>query len=158
MLLIFGTIASTRAQQIIPLGDTVRVLPKQKRLRHDSVERYVQINSIHIPGNKRTLKTIITGELRLKEGDIISDHDLEYVIKKDQQKLFNLHLFNTVSIRTVALDSTLIDLQVNLEERWFSFPVPRFQLSDRNFNEWWQNYNHDMSQVNYGIKLYQYNL
>ena len=33
-----------------------------------------------------------------------------------------------------------------------------FQLADRNFNEWWENYNHDLSRVIYGLKLYQYNM
>jgi len=89
---------------------------------------------------------------------VISKNNLTYVIQKDQQKIFNLHLFNTVSIRPVPVDTVLVDLVVEVEERWYTFPVPRFQLSDRNFNEWWQNYNHDLSRVNYGLKLYQYNV
>jgi hypothetical protein len=31
-------------------------------------------------------------------------------------------------------------------------------LSDRNFNDWWQNYDHDWKRVNYGLKLYQFNM
>lgn len=119
---------------------------------------YVRVNEIRIVGNRRTRTGIILRELRLKNGSVICKNDIDYVIKKDQQKVFNLHLFNTVSIRPVEVDTVSIDLVVEVEERWYTFPVPRFQLADRNFNEWWQNYNHDLSRVNYGLKLYQYNL
>jgi outer membrane protein assembly factor BamA len=139
-------------------GDTIRALPGRKKFNPDSAQSYVHIDDIVIKGNKRTRQSIIQRELRLKPGDIISENDLAYVIKKDQQKLFNLHLFNTVSILPVKKDSIHIDLHVEVNERWFTFPIPRFQLSDRNFNEWWQNYHHELNRVNYGLKLYQYNL
>jgi hypothetical protein len=50
-----------------------------------------------------------------------------------------------------------IDLLVEVDERWYTWPIPIFELSDRNFNEWWQNYNHDFGRVNYGLRLEQYN-
>jgi hypothetical protein len=50
-----------------------------------------------------------------------------------------------------------IDILVELTERWYIFPVPIFELSDRNFNEWWNNYNHDLTRINYGVRLYKYN-
>jgi outer membrane protein assembly factor BamA len=150
---------SAKAQHdTTPLGDTVRLFSRQKTSHYDSSAGYVQIRRILIAGNRRTRTSIILRELRLKEGDVVSKSDLEYLIKKDQEKLFNLHLFNTASIRPVEVDSAVVDLQIDLEERWYSFPVPRFQLSDRNFNEWWQNYDHAWNRVNYGLKLYQYNL
>jgi len=139
-------------------ADTIKIPANKKKLPTDSVDRYLQINKILITGNKLTRKGIILRELRLKTGDVISEQDLDFVIQKDQQKLFNLHLFNTVKIKPIELDSGLVDLLIELEERWFTFPVPRFQLSDRNFNEWWENYNHEWNRVNYGLKLYQYNL
>jgi outer membrane protein assembly factor BamA len=152
------TISAHTQPETVTSADTVRVLQGKKKSKPDWVESYVQIQKILVTGNRRTRENIILRELRLKEGDIISESDLAFVIKKDQQKLFNLHLFNTVSIDQIKVDSSVINLQVRLEERWFSFPVPRFQLSDRNFNEWWQNYHHDFNRVNYGLKLYQYNL
>ena len=158
-LFVFFVIAnSTHAHDAGVLGDTVRVSARRKEPLDHSVEAYVRINHVSITGNKHTRSNIVYRELKLKEGDIISQSDLPYVLKKDEQKLFNLHLFNTVRIQTVNVDAESIDLNVELEERWYSFPIPRFQLSDRNFNEWWQNYNHEWNRVNYGVKLYQYNL
>jgi hypothetical protein len=51
-----------------------------------------------------------------------------------------------------------IDILVDLNERWYTFPSPVFELSDRNFNEWWQNYHHDFKRINYGLRLYQFNM
>jgi outer membrane protein assembly factor BamA len=58
----------------------------------------------------------------------------------------------------MELEPDHIDLLVNLNERWYTFPAPIFELSDRNFNEWWQNYNHDFRRVYYGLRLYQFNM
>lgn len=124
----------------------------------DSLKNFLKVNSIIIRGNKLTRTTIILRELQLKEGDVVTPADLHGILEKDARKLFNLHLFNTATVKPVYLENGMIDILVEVTERWYTFPVPRFQLSDRNFNEWWQNYYHDFSRVNYGIKLYQYNL
>ncbi len=140
------------------LADTVKRSSRNKGFNSDSVGRYVEVNRIIILGNKLTRKSIILRELSLKKGDIISDLDLPFVLEKDQRKLFNLHLFNTVTIKPLDMGNGVVDLLIEMDERWYTFPIPIFQLSDRNFNEWWENYNHDFSRVNYGLKLYQYNV
>ena len=35
-----------------------------------------------------------------------------------------------------------------LSERWYIFPLPIFEIVDRNFNEWWRS--KDYSKINYG--------
>jgi outer membrane protein assembly factor BamA len=140
-------------------ADTVKFGNGSKQsLSADTAKRYLQIQKIIIVGNNLTRNSIILRELKLKRGDVVTETDLERIIKKDQQKLFNLHLFNTATIRPIPIDTNTIDLLVEVDERWYTFPIPRFQLSDRNFNEWWENYDHDWSRVNYGLKLYQYNI
>jgi hypothetical protein len=79
-------------------------------------------------------------------------------LEKDERKLFNLHLFNTAKIQVLEIGNGLIDLLVEVQERWYFFPQLIFKLSDRNFNEWWQNYNHDFSRVNYGLRLHHNNM
>lgn len=139
-------------------GDTVKIVTPKNILKQDTGGRYLRINKIEISGNNLTRNSIILRELLVKEGSIIHEQELDYIFTKAQQRLFNLHLFHTATIKPVYLDSATIDLKVDVQERWYTFPVPRFQLSDRNFNEWWQNYNHDWNRVNYGLKLYQYNI
>ena len=115
------------------------------------------VGRIIIIGNKKTTDRIILRELSLKTTDTILESHLEKIIKRDKLKIYNLRLFNTVSIRAVEIQENIIDLIVEVSERWYLLPIPIFELSDRNFNEWWQNYNHTLNRVNYGLRLYQNN-
>ncbi len=124
----------------------------------DSLEaQLLQVNRILIVGNKVTLDRIILRELTLKPSDTINSLLLPQVIVRDKNKIYNLRLFNTVEIRPILLSGGRVDILVEVTERWYTFPVPIFELSDRNFNEWWQNYDHDIRRVNYGLRLYKYN-
>jgi len=110
-----------------------------------------------IIGNKVTRDQIITRELSLKPGDTVTAKRLRHILTRDRNKIYNLRLFNTVTIRLLQLSGTEIDLLIEVTERWYTFPVPIFELSDRNFNEWWQNYDHRFNRINYGLRLYQFN-
>jgi outer membrane protein assembly factor BamA len=138
------------------LPDTISTTPI--RSVSDSVGRFIHINRIFIVGNRITRDQIVLRELTLKQGDIIYSLDLPKILERDKKKLINTRLFNTAEIRTLELQPDHIDLLIDLNERWYTFPAPIFELSDRNFNEWWQNYNHDFSRVNYGLRLYQFNM
>ena len=127
-------------------------------LEMDTVEfQLLQVNQILIVGNKTTHDRIILRELSLHPGDTISNKEITKVLQKDRNKIYNLRLFNTVDINTISHAQGKVDLLIELTERWYTFPVPIFELSDRNFNEWWQTYNHDFRRVNYGLRLYRYN-
>jgi len=156
------SVSATGKSYVFPTNPAYDTLKKNGRNRdkeiHDSTRYYITINRIFILGNKRTRENIIIRELTLKSGDSISNVEIQKIIEKDQNKLFNLHLFNSAEIRLLELQQGLADVLVEVNERWYTFPVPIFQLSDRNFNEWWENYNHDFKRVNYGLKLYQYNM
>jgi outer membrane protein assembly factor BamA len=148
------TVSSAFAFTDVP-ADTIR---RNKRNTTVDTSRYVQINNITIAGNTLTRSSIILRELALKPGDVVQKGYLSEIYEKDKRKLFNLHLFHTVQIYSLDAGDNTIDVLVDVVERWFTFPIPIFKLSDRNFNEWWENYDHDFSRVNYGLKLYQYNL
>ncbi|MBL7856939.1 MAG: hypothetical protein JNM57_04560 [Cyclobacteriaceae bacterium] len=139
------------------LSDSVK-RPSKNKTQIDSTGKFVEINRIFVIGNRITRDKIILRELSLKSGDIVYTGDLSTIIDLDKKKLVNTRLFNTVEIRTLEVDPKKIDLLIDLNERWYTFPAPIFELADRNFNEWWQNYNHDFRRVNYGLKLYQFNM
>ncbi len=124
----------------------------------DTVGHFVQINRIFIIGNRITRDQIVLRELSLKQGDVVWSTDLASTIEMDRKKLINTRLFNKVELKTLELEPGKVDLLIDVDERWYTFPAPLFELSDRNFNEWWQNYNHDFHRVNYGLRLYQYNM
>jgi len=115
------------------------------------------LNRVIIIGNKKTLDRIILRELSLKEGDSVMRFELEEVLVRDKNKIYNLRLFNLATLQTLELPDKTFDLLIEVEERWYIFPVPIFELSDRNFNEWWENYDHKLNRVNYGLRLFQYN-
>ena len=121
------------------------------------VNRILSIDRVLIIGNKVTRSRIITRELSLAPGDTISSTLLQGTLQWDKNKLYNLRLFNTVSVRALELNNDHVDILVEVTERWYIFPAPIFELSDRNFNEWWNNYNHDFSRINYGVRLYKNN-
>jgi len=124
----------------------------------DSAGRFIRINRILIVGNKVTRDQIVLRELTLHPGDIAYSSEIPIILDLDKKKLINTRLFNTVEIRVLEFQLDQIDILIDLNERWYTFPAPIFELSDRNFNEWWQNYNHDFNRVNYGLRLYQYNM
>jgi outer membrane protein assembly factor BamA len=119
--------------------------------------RILTVNRILIIGNRVTKDRIISRELTLKVGDTVSLKRLHHEIVWDKRRIYNLRLFHTVTVRSLELGANLVDLLVEVTERWYTFPIPIFELSDRNFSDWWQNYNHDISRVNYGLSLTRYN-
>jgi outer membrane protein assembly factor BamA len=124
----------------------------------DTTQKFIEINRILIVGNRITRDQIISRELTLKPGDIIYVADLPGILDLDKKKLINTKLFNTVEIKTLPLDDRKVDLVIDVNERWYTFPSPIFELADRNFNEWWENYNHDFRRLNYGVRLSQHNM
>lgn len=120
-------------------------------------DRLLHVDRVIIIGNKVTKRRIIERELSLKPGDTIRARRLSPSLEWDKHKLYNLRLFNTVSVRALDMGNDHLDILVDLTERWYIFPVPIFELSDRNFNEWWNNYNHDLTRINYGLRIYKYN-
>ena len=119
--------------------------------------RLLTIGRILIAGNAVTRERIILRELSLATGDTLSRSKLEQVLETNRIRIYNLRIFNRVTLEPLELVPGTIDLLVEVQERWYTYPVPLFELSDRNFNDWWQNYNHDLSRVNYGLRLFQYN-
>lgn len=115
------------------------------------------IRRIIVAGNKVTKERIILRELSLHPGDLLKRSELASAIAQQQKRIYNLLLFNRVTIEPLEIDPGVIDLLIEVNERWYTYPIPIFELSDRNFNEWWENYDRDLSRVNYGLRLYQYN-
>lgn len=124
------------------------------------------IEDITIQGNKKTKLWVINRELDIKKGDTLTSQALDSLVKLNQQKIFNTQLFLEVKIESIfsKLDNLsndslrvkifeFVKINISLKERWYVFPIPIFELSDRNFNEWWNTYNHDLSRTNYGIRF-----
>jgi outer membrane protein assembly factor BamA len=115
---------------------------------------FKKINSLTLIGNKKTKREIILRELILHEGDSIRENKINDAVQHSKENLLNTSLFNFVDIFYKTEDS-LIDVIIVVSERWYIWPLPIFELVDRNLNEWLLT--KDFSRTNYGLYLAIYN-
>lgn len=114
----------------------------------------VRVNSITVIGNKKTRREIILRELAFHEGSCIPEDKINEGIQHSKENLLNTSLFNFVDIFYKPQDTT-IDIIIIVSERWYIWPLPIFELVDRNLNEWLLT--KDFSRTNYGMYLAIYN-
>ena len=121
-----------------------------------SLKAQKTISSILINGNNKTKKEIILRELELKLDSVYSQDELKIKILKSKNNLTNLKLFNFVEIKSLEADQD-VEIYINVIEKWYIWPYPIFELSDRNFNTWWEEFSEnnysDFSRINYGVFL-----
>ncbi|MBK7175475.1 MAG: hypothetical protein IPH84_20170 [Bacteroidales bacterium] len=116
----------------------------------DADHPWFVVNKISFLGNAITKDVILYRELLFKEGDTLYSSDYEQRIEQSRKNLLNTSLFNFVSIYEVKNGNSL-DIRIEVVERWYIWPSPIFELTDRNFNSWWKS--RDYSRVNYGFRL-----
>jgi outer membrane protein assembly factor BamA len=118
---------------------------------------YVIIREISIEGNRRTKERIILRELSFKTGDTIAVESIEKVLLLNRNRIFNTGLFVITKLE-LSGDSVYKKINIRLKERFYTYPIPIFELADRNFNEWWQQRGHDIHRTNIGINFQQKNV
>ena len=111
----------------------------------------VIISDIDISGNDITKDWVILRELQLKIGDRVHRATLDSILQKEADKIFNTDLFVTSNIGYETSPYNEVELSVAVLEKWYTFPVPALDFGDRNFNEWWQNQDRDLSRLVYGF-------
>ena len=117
-------------------------------------EAQITVTSITLNGNLKTQNDIILRELSFEENKSYSNEDLTKKIEESKANLINLKLFNFVEINKNENKDT-VQITVDVIERWYIWPYPIFEISERNFNTWWKefaanNYS-DFSRLNYGL-------
>ena len=125
-------------------GQSVDPLPKK-------IIRFCVIHSISLSGNKRTKQKIIFRELTFHEGDTIAIEELDFRLLRSKQNLLNTSLFNFVTVDTIPFFNEQIDIHIDVTERWYIFPIPIFEIAERNFNTWWET--KDLKRASYGMYL-----
>jgi len=119
----------------------------------------VIINAVHLEGNEKTRPTVIFRELDIKIGDTISLAQLDEIFERNKLRILGTGLFNSVviNLKNYKPSSKQTDIQISFQENWYLFPVPIFELADRNFSVWWEEQNKSLSRVNYGFRISHYN-
>jgi len=114
---------------------------------------YAVVEDIQVLGNNKTKKEVILRELAFSPGDSVQLDQLTQKIERSQSLLMNTNLFSKVTITYQdwsGVDNH-ISIKVEVKEAWYIYPVPSFQLADRNFNVWWVDHNAALSRTNYGM-------
>ena len=115
-----------------------------------------KVNKITIVGNEITKEKIILRELSFTKDDLIKAGEIDEQIKSSKSNLTNLNLFNFITIKH-EIRNEKINFTIELIERWYIWPYPIFEISERNFNVWWQDFKEsdytDFSRLNYGLFL-----
>ena len=95
-------------------------------------------------------------EVVIRSNTFYEYKDLKEAIKSTKNNLINLKLFNFVEIEELT-NSDTTNIIINLTERWYIWPYPILEISERNFNSWWREFSSnnytDFSRLNYGIFL-----
>jgi outer membrane protein assembly factor BamA len=110
----------------------------------------VYVQQVVIVGNKKTREAVILREMSFHVGDSIPKDRLDKIIERNQQNIFNLELFNRVEIQSEVVDDRLYVI-IAVAERWYIFPIPQFDIEERNTYDFFQNPN--LHRLVYGMNL-----
>ena len=130
--------------------------PSVDTIPADNDKRQFVVGTISITGNHRTKPYIISRELPFKTGDSISMSELVEGFARGKEHLNNTRLFNEVVVYLKGFRGFAADVQVDVKERWYIFPLPYVQPVDRNFTTWAEK-NYSLSRLNYGLRFAFYN-
>jgi outer membrane protein assembly factor BamA len=118
---------------------------------------YFIIGDIIVSGNKHTKDYIIERELPFKSGDSLQLSELVKQFEVAREQLINTRLFLEAVVAVKAIHGYVVDVGIDIKERWYIFPIPYVKPIDRNLAEWAkQGYGTD--RLNYGFKFVHYNM
>jgi outer membrane protein assembly factor BamA len=113
------------------------------------------IKEINVSGNRTTRERIIIRELTFHKGDTISISAIEDKVIRSRENLLNTSLFNYVTITKIVTPPDILDINIIVEERWYTWPAVILKYDDRNFSSWLRS--KDLSRSKYGFSVEKYN-
>ena len=128
--------------------------PNSGTIIHDTITApYIILDDIVVKGNDRTKERIIMRETGYKKGDTIPAKLVDKQLIWIKRRIFNTTLFLRVDINLAGADSIYKTLYIGVTERFYVSILPTGGLADRNFNEWWEDRNHDLRRIYYGLNI-----
>lgn len=128
-------------------------LAKAHTVQHS--EEYVVIENIRLLGNKTTKDFILIRELPFSQGDTIHTATFPEQLRLAEENLNNLLLFNYLEITPLPeVDNpSSITLIIEVEERWYIWPLIEFKLEERNLSAWLQNWDFKKITIEAGARI-----
>ena len=126
----------------------------QNTLTHAQSTTAVMVDSIVIVGNQKTKRSYMLREMTFQERDTIPLSILGNILETNRLRLLNTSLFVSVKLNVNKWqDDNHVTVTITCLENWYFYPIPIFELADRNFNVWWTEMKRDLSRTNYGMRL-----
>lgn len=126
-----------------------------QRLSFDSSRLFI-ISDITITGNKHTTPATILREVSFQ----VDDHyPLNIIVDKfyeTRKQLMNTGLFRNVVVSLKSLQGYNVYVNIEVEEKWYIYPIPFLRPVDKSFHDWWTK-DRSIDRVNYGIRLEHHN-
>jgi outer membrane protein assembly factor BamA len=115
----------------------------------------IVVEKITMEGNRRTREEIVLRELKFRTGDTVMISALEKLLEESEQLVMNTGLFNSANIiiKNWRGADNHVHFHLELAETWYIYPIPIFELADRNFNVWWVEQNRSLQRINFGIQF-----
>ena len=119
----------------------------------------VVLQQIQYEGNKKTKPKVIQRELLFQPGDTLSLLEIEQLFSDTRLQILSTGLFNDVilNLSDYRTAEGTTDITITVEENWYLFPVPIFELADRNFSVWWNEQDKSLARTNYGVRINHFN-
>lgn len=126
-------------------------------IAQDSTNHYIHIRNIIFEGNKITKNFVILRELPFAVGDSIKSNAIIETVEYGKQRILNSKLFTEVKYNIKNWEKDSIDIIYKLSELFYYTAHPYFELADRNFNVWWNQFRHDFARINIGADFHRRN-
>ena len=119
----------------------------------------VRVDDVLLLCHKKTRARVIFREMTFGRGEVLAKEDFLYEVGRSYNNLMNTGLFASVDMEydSTAMEEGSTIVLVRMRETWYIYPVPEFELADRNFNVWWNEQERSLDRVNVGGKLTYYN-
>jgi outer membrane protein assembly factor BamA len=102
--------------------------PDTKVLADDGLK---VVKTVFVVGAKKTKEWVIFREMTIQKGDSIHLKDLPAKIKRSEENIYNLALFNEVKIHERVLEDELHFI-ISVKERWYILGAPQLSVEERN--------------------------
>jgi len=149
-----------QANQTPQTNQTTQTIQSPSGQSNPNNLEYAVIHNIYVEGNKRTKTDVILRELDFGLHDTLPLSGLPSRLAENELNILNTGLFTNAKITykewTGATNE--VGLLITVQEGWYIFPFPILEMADRNFNVWWDTYNHSLRRLNYGVRFYHTNL
>lgn len=120
--------------------------------------RLLVIQDINISGNEKTQPAVILRELPFQIDEAYPLGTIVQKFKRARRQLMNTGLFRNVVVSLEKTDGHDVYINVQVEEKWYIWPMAFFKPVDKSFGEWWKEKDRNMDRINYGIRLSHNNI